>query len=860
MVQSDDLKLTIVAKRGDSVDIKCPIRSRPRSDITWFYQGKPITSSHMHRISTTGDKSTLSIRNFQPSQSSGIYQCYAQNEYGHRQANLIVLPGESENHEPSLINNKLQSRHDITSQEARKPTIIMGPQNTTIYEGQTVVLLCVTSETASGGVQINWLQNDLIIEPTLMRRFEINQLLGNLKIVSVQKSDAGVYKCIVSNEYGMSTSEAYVQVKTSGSNEKNSLNINKGGKSSSIMSASVATRPSIQQIGLDKILLKWQLVDTQTGLAIDPENLAYFKVDYKTTKSNSWLTIDEQIEPKKREYILTDLSKHDSYKFRVTTFFLNGDLNHGHSSVRFKLEPTWAQQQQLHSPSQSSDIKLNQIHMQITQIWPISGSSLGLRWQTYIPNTNLTDFYNKINGFYVFYRKIDPKFEHHSSNVPLFNYTRINIPISAISSPNNLNHQIIDTYIVANLDSSSHYELKMTCYNLNGDLCSFSNALNGLTQTETQSITEKNNNSPVVYLKSKQNEILFMILGIVLGILTLLLVIFIVMCIIRQRQHKRLLAQLHNTSQKLTSSSCPTLIYEDSLRNQNNQSSNNQRANSQHQNLTNYASNLFSNDSNSTNSQSMSTTASSITTPPIMGDSVTPSHVLMMNGNTVSLQPPLPPNLPPPSINPNSTLSRININMNPMNYIDNNNLKSNNPALSPNYLINNQAENYYHTLTTLGNLPGGFDDASLPNYAEYNSATLNIRNHLLKQQQIIMNTLKTMNMKQHVMGTQQCSSASLESSAKCGDNSMNMAPKSPSIGGPAPRRSASSSSKKSKKNVKTQDFHPQHILQLQQQQQQQQQQKNYYLMPNIRGQPQQSSFGQGQIPILNHYNGNSRLI
>lgn len=161
-----------------------------------------------------------------------MYQCFGRNEYGSHQADVFVNP----NHQ-----NKPPSPTFESSSSSKHPQIIFGPQNTTIYEGQTVVLLCVTNSdqssagsagspspaasssgsgsgsSANGNTLINWLQNGLIIEPTLMRRFEINQLLGNLRIVSVQKSDAGLYKCIASNEYGMSTAEAYVTVKSAGS-------------------------------------------------------------------------------------------------------------------------------------------------------------------------------------------------------------------------------------------------------------------------------------------------------------------------------------------------------------------------------------------------------------------------------------------------------------------------------------------------------------------------------------------------------------------------------------------------------------------------------------------------------------------
>jgi hypothetical protein len=217
LVKSDDeTKYTTIAKQGETVELKCPIRSRPRSEISWFYQGIQLTDN----LSNSGDKSILTIRNFQSAKSTGIYQCYAQNEYGFQQANLLLIPFESiqsdSNNKLRQVNSQQETSVAPSAAAPKRPLIIMGPQNTTIYEGQTVVLLCITSETSSGGnTQINWLQNELIIEPTLMRRFEINQLLGNLRIVSIQKSDSGVYKCIASNEFGMSTAEAYVTVKSS---------------------------------------------------------------------------------------------------------------------------------------------------------------------------------------------------------------------------------------------------------------------------------------------------------------------------------------------------------------------------------------------------------------------------------------------------------------------------------------------------------------------------------------------------------------------------------------------------------------------------------------------------------------------
>ena len=351
----------------------------------------------------------------------------------------------------------------------------------------------------------------------------------------------------------------------------------------------------------------------------------------------------------------------------------------------------------------TSTLKLSQIQVQITQIWAITASSLGLKWNVFqlnAPTNDMSLILNKINGFYIYYRKLDA--DTPPVAPPLYNYTRLNLPISERPQ------QALETHMIANLERESQYEIKMTCYNLNGDLCAFSNTVTGLTLSSqpldvlpsSKSVDLKKGESvsnvdQVVLLKSKQNELLFMILGIVLGVLTLLLVIFVGMCLLRHRQHKRLLAQLQNTSQKMTSSSCPTLIYEDSLRQQANTSHLAQHRlnlnygnklldlNHHHnQPTTSGAGSICGNDSNSTNSQSMSTTTSSMTTPPALNSAQTNSeltssaqmmsHVLMLNGNTVtsSAAPPIPV-APPPSIfnsaNSNSTLNRMHINLNPLN-------------------------------------------------------------------------------------------------------------------------------------------------------------------------------------------------
>ncbi len=96
----------------------------------------------------------------------------------------------------------------------KKSLIIFGPNNVTVYEGETVQLHCLTQS----GSTIQWLHNNEIINLNLMRRYEMLPS-GGLRIVSAQKSDSGVYECIASKiAFGTSTAKCYVHIQGLGLN------------------------------------------------------------------------------------------------------------------------------------------------------------------------------------------------------------------------------------------------------------------------------------------------------------------------------------------------------------------------------------------------------------------------------------------------------------------------------------------------------------------------------------------------------------------------------------------------------------------------------------------------------------------
>jgi hypothetical protein len=229
------------------------------------------------------------------------------------------------------------------------------------------------------------------------------------------------------------------------------------------------------------------------------------------------------------------------------------------------------------------------------------------------------------------------------------------------------------------------------------------------------------------------------------------------MCKVRDRQNKLLLGQLHNTSQKFAGSSCPTLIYEEQNR------SNNQL-------MTNQLFNLHTTDSNSTNSQSMSTTTSSMTTPPLSNLATTADgllaqqQLLLLKGNTIfSTLAPQVPKIPPPSIGDTqqkfctfaAKYPGMNINVNPLQTnIEQSQHQTENKA------DNSQAanaENFYHTLSKMNCLSNNMQSVPIEEipYSEYNNATLNMRAHYISKKQLAQLQLNTLKALKHQQQQQQ---------------------------------------------------------------------------------------------------------
>ena len=172
-------------KKDERTSVRCGFRGRPEPSISWLYNGE--------ELSITGGLLTLS----EP--RAGVYQCLARNPYGTAQASIaLVLPQQ-------MLGDELEAEIPV-----KKSLIVFGPNNVTVSEGETVQLHCLTEAAAT----VQWLHNDEIINFNLMRRYEMLPS-GGLRIVSAQKSDAGVYECLAS-KIGFGTSSARCEVHVQG--------------------------------------------------------------------------------------------------------------------------------------------------------------------------------------------------------------------------------------------------------------------------------------------------------------------------------------------------------------------------------------------------------------------------------------------------------------------------------------------------------------------------------------------------------------------------------------------------------------------------------------------------------------------
>ncbi|CAF1157581.1 unnamed protein product [Adineta steineri] len=508
IIQRPDSVIQI--NQGESVPIKCGFRGRPEPIISWLYNGEEII---INGSPVTGGILSLNQA------KAGIYQCIGRNPYGIAQASTVLI----------LPNNTKSEKKLDQEVPSKKSLIVIGPNNITVFEGETIQLHCLTQT----GSTVQWLHNNEMIQLNLMRRYEMLPS-GGLRIVSAQKSDSGLYECVASKiGFGTNTAKCYVHIQGLGVNVPEKQTHPSSSSSSSTRGASKLEIIDINQISNNVVELIWKTSET-----VEANIQIQYRLIYPKT---SWITDNQIYNQSVTHGIISNLEIDQVYKFRVTALDTNGKQIMSSPTKRYIVKPS----NQLNLPMP-----------QITDAWITADGHISLKWKINDSDSELID------GFIIYYRLINSK------NV---NYTTITIP--------NLRYPLIDTYTISSpIETNEKYELRMATYSNRG-LSSMSNSI----EISIPSFTteRRSNNNPKDSMKNldeilenitkirnpthilhdlatpsqvsltsgqKNSDMLYLTIGIIAGILLILIIILIVMCILRIFQRKKFIAHVKSVN------------------------------------------------------------------------------------------------------------------------------------------------------------------------------------------------------------------------------------------------------------------------------------------------------------------------
>uniref|UniRef100_A0A803XUA0 Contactin 6 n=1 Tax=Meleagris gallopavo TaxID=9103 RepID=A0A803XUA0_MELGA len=165
----------------DSLFWECKAKGKPTPSYSWLKNGQPLMSEERIQV----ENGTLIIPMVNMS-DSGLYQCVAENKYDtiYASAELRVIAAAP----------------DFSKNPVKKTSVVQ--------VGGEVTIACRPS--ASPRAAIDWRKG-----PEVLRLNKRALLLedGSLRLYNITKSDAGVYTCIATNQFGVARNSGNLIVK-----------------------------------------------------------------------------------------------------------------------------------------------------------------------------------------------------------------------------------------------------------------------------------------------------------------------------------------------------------------------------------------------------------------------------------------------------------------------------------------------------------------------------------------------------------------------------------------------------------------------------------------------------------------------
>ncbi|XP_048813626.1 contactin-6-like [Lagopus muta] len=165
----------------DSLFWECKAKGNPTPSYSWLKNGQPLMSEERIQV----ENGTLIIPMLNMS-DSGLYQCVAENKY-----NTIYASAEL---------RVIAAAPDFSKNPVKKTSVVQ--------VGGEVTIGCRPS--ASPRAAIDWRKG-----PEVLRLNKRALLLedGSLRLYNITKSDAGVYTCIATNQFGVARNSGNLIVK-----------------------------------------------------------------------------------------------------------------------------------------------------------------------------------------------------------------------------------------------------------------------------------------------------------------------------------------------------------------------------------------------------------------------------------------------------------------------------------------------------------------------------------------------------------------------------------------------------------------------------------------------------------------------
>ncbi|KFD70456.1 hypothetical protein M514_00956 [Trichuris suis] len=181
-------------KANEQHILQCRVTGAPKPQVRWLKNGVELEPSAKYEIvCEDGETHILKVQNFNKDDSA-VYRCEASNEKGFA---------------ASEANIEIQRAEVATAVPTFSETLV----STSVVEGEPLLLECTVSGEQDSIVE--WFKNGQKIEAT--QNVKIESLAGgvqHLEVRNIALSDSGVYRCVVANQLGDSSTEARVTVQT----------------------------------------------------------------------------------------------------------------------------------------------------------------------------------------------------------------------------------------------------------------------------------------------------------------------------------------------------------------------------------------------------------------------------------------------------------------------------------------------------------------------------------------------------------------------------------------------------------------------------------------------------------------------